>query len=60
MDVRQANKLYESFPIEARDMSRMEFIKRVVRATDPVRMQKDMSGIMRAKREKARIDRALK
>lgn len=55
----QASEIYDSFPEEAKDMTKQEFCRRFNAATDPRRMQEDLAWIIHGKREKATIDRAL-
>ena len=59
MTKQEANQLYDSFPASGQDMSRSEFIRRAVAATDPKQMREDLRSIMRGKRERIKIDRAL-
>jgi hypothetical protein len=55
----KASEIYDSFPEEAKDMSKAEFVRRFNAATDPKRIQEDLARIVHGKREKATIDLAL-
>jgi hypothetical protein len=55
----EAAEIYDSFPLEARDMSKAEFCRRFTAATDQESMQSDLARIVNGKREKGIIDRAV-
>ena len=59
MNRQEANSLYDSFSPEAQDIPREQFIRRAVAATDPKRMRQDLGRIMKGKRERSRIDKAI-
>lgn len=55
-----AAEVYDSFPEEARDLPRSEFIRRFNAATDQKLIQRDLARIVAGKREKTTIDRAVR
>lgn len=58
------DRIYDSFPIENRNMSRAEFKKAIKDLSDPIKMQQDLANIellkARERTNKIRIDRSLK
>ncbi len=64
MNNARINKLYDSFPPEARDISRADFIKEVKELSDPIKMQNDLANIQLLRAEervnRERIDQSLR
>lgn len=64
MNNAQINRIYDSFPPEARDISRADFIKEIRGLTDQGKMEQDLANIQllkaREKTNKQRIDRSLR
>jgi len=63
MNNAQINRIYDSFPTEARDISRTDFIKEIKGLIDQTRMEQDLANIQllkaRERTNKQRIDRSL-
>lgn len=49
MNEAQANKIYNTFSAEGRNMSRVDFVKELTGMTDPVKMAADIATIQRRK-----------
>ena len=56
MNYAQAAKIYDSFPPEEQDISRGEFVKRMLAAMDPAKMAADANAIAAGRIRKAQID----
>jgi len=52
----EANKIYNSFPKEQRDVPRSEFVKRLIAATSQTGVDRDLAQIMHGKRVQRNIE----